>query len=54
MDIDIIGQEKKAFEEWYAKTVPAETVPVWTAVIERIAKQAWFAGIEWSDEQERI
>jgi len=42
-------KEKLAFEKWYSKNVP-----VWTTVIERIARQAWFAGVEWGDEQERI
>lgn len=42
-------KEKQAFEKWYN-----ENVPIYTSMIERIAKEAWNAGVEWSDAQERL
>jgi len=47
--VGYVRKEKEAFEKWYK-----ENVHVWTTSIERIARQAWRAGVEWCDQQERI
>ena len=55
MDWSDIGFEKWWIDEMHGETVHSENVPqILKNAIKKLAYDAWNAGIEWSDNQERL
>jgi len=55
MDWSDVGFEKWWTDEMHGETVHAANVPqILKNAIKKLAYDAWKAGVEWSDDQERL